>query len=788
MAERILKHIAHDQYINDLALYTIAVNLVRALPDYRDGLKPSSRRIIYAMENDEKAISEATMVKSAAVEGTVMKLYHPHSGTYSTFKTLINWFEIKEPIITGQGNWGSISGQGPAAQRYTECYLNQFGLDCVIGSLHNSKDVVDWAPTYTNKGQEPQYLPVKVPLLLINGIIGGIGTGIKADLPTHNLREVIDATLKLMANPNAEVVLIPDHCLPCDIIDTDWKNICNKGFGSYKARATIESSYDNKDFPILTITSLPTYGTGQVCEKIDKAIEAGKFPQILEVFDESKNEYGVRIVIKLKKGTDINFVKEALYKYTPCEQSFRVNFEVVAGTELVRMSYKSYLQKFIEFAINNKVKEYSSRLYTVATRIHKLDAFIKIVGSDDIDKVIKLIQKKNAANDAELIELLIGKYHLTDVQSSYIINAAIKQLSKGYLAKYKEEFKKLSDEEKWLESRITNESLIVEDVKADLIAIRNKYGKPRCCKVIKVSNLGNIPEGTFKIVITENNYIRKLGENDVINTIKGDKPKFAMTVSNLENLLLFDNKGRVFKLPIHKIPIIAKNDPGIDIKGVIKGLTADIINVFYEPNITKLAKQKSKVYVAVLSKHNMIKKLEIQDFINVPPSGIIYSKLNIDDEIVDIQIVSDNLDLIIYSDNKALRVSSKDVCCLKRNTIGTLAMGGSHGDLKGMSIIYPDAAYVIVVTESGCVNKFLISGFERKARNKPGSGVIKLGKNDKIFKIYGADDHCILKISTAADTIDIPISNIPSGSSISAGTKMVSTKSDIILEADISTK
>ena len=788
MGEKILKHIAHDQYISDLALYTLAVNLVRALPDVRDGLKPVTRRIIYTLLNDEKALYPKT-VKAQKVNGDVMGNYHPHGDSYPSFKTLINYFEIKMPIVNGQGGWGSVAGDPQSAARYTECGLNPFGLECVCGALATNKEVVDWNPTYTNASQEPQYLPVKVPLLLINGILGGIGTGVKADLPSHCINEVIDATLKLIDNPNAPVVLIPDHCLPCDIIDTDWKNICNKGQGNYRARATMEVTYDKNDYPYITITSLPSYGTSNVVTKIEEGIDNGKFPQILDINDESKNEYGVRIVIKLKKGTDVNFVKEALFKYTPCEQSFRVNFEVVLGTELVRLSYKEYLNLFIQFAINNKIKEYAARNYVVATRLHRLDAFIKIVGSKDIDKIIDMIKKRKESTDNELIELLIKKYGLTNIQASYIINAQIKQLSRGYLGKYKEEFDKLSKEESWLEDRLANDHLILQDVKEELKYIKKKYGRDRICKVIQVSNLGNIPDGNFKMVITENNYIRKLTENDPVNIIKGDRPKFVVNVSNLESLILFDNKGRVFKLPVHKIPIVSKSDPGIDIKGVIKGLTADIISVMYEPQLITLAKLKQKVYIAILSKNNTLKKLDIQDFLNVPPSGIIYSKINPDDDIVSTQLISDNMDLILYSNDKALRISSKDVVLLKRNTIGTLGMGGKHGPMEGMSIIYTDknnpTRYIVVITESGKINKFLVSGFERSQRNKAGSRVIDLGKNDRIHSLFGVTDSNILSILTTSGQIEIPVKDITLASSVSKGEKFIKTKSDIILKAEL---
>lgn len=785
MSERILKHLSQDEYIQDLAKYTIAVTLARALPDIRDGLKPSSRRILYVLDRYGYIGNKTN--KSQSIVGKLLE-FHPHGdGIYDTFKTMTNWFEAKVPLIKPQGNFGTISGEGPAAMRYTECSLNEFGLECVIGSLHNSDAVVSWNPNYKGDDVEPQYLPVKIPLLLVNGTLGGIAVGIKADIPTHNLTEVIDATLRLMDDPSTPVVLIPDHCLPCEIIDTDWKSICNKGSGYYRARATMEVSYDDKDYPLITITSLPYPGTNSIVEKINEGVEKGRFPQILDVNDESKNEYGVRIVIKLKKGSDVNFVKSSLYKYTPCEQNIRVNFEIVVGTELQRLSYKAYLNAFIQFAINNKFREFNAREKVIATRLHKLEAFIKIVGSPDIDKIINLIKKKNTSSDNELIELLIGKYKLTDVQASYIINAPLKQLSKGYYNKYVEEAKKLNEEEAWLDSRLSNDSLIMEAVKEDLLYIRQKYGTPRICKVVKATESDDIPEGIFKFVITDNNYVRKLSENEVVNVIKGDKPKFINTINNTENLLLFDNKGRVFKLPIHKIPIIAKQDPGIDIKTVLKGLTADIIAVFNEKAIISAAKLRHKVYITIVTSGSMIKKIDIQDLLNVPPSGIIYSKLNPDDSVVGVAMTDDKLDMVIYSGTKALRISTADIPCYKRNTLGVAAMN-TKIPVEGMNILYSDSKTILVVTRQGKVNRFSVDGLPKSQRNKAGNNVIKLAKGDSIQAIYGITDKddktMSLLITTINGLASVPLSTIPVGSSISPGNK-ITNKTDPVVKSQI---
>ena len=782
---KVIDRVAHDQYIQDLAIYATATNLSRALPDWRDGLKPGGRRIIYALVHDEKAIGKR-LVKSAAVTGTIMKKYHPHgdSGVYNTFKTLINPFEAKVPLMTGQGNFGTIGSDPPAAQRYTECSINEFGMECVIGALADSKEVTSWNPTYDGTSEEPVYLPVRVPLLLINGILGGIGTGIKGDLPTHNLSEVIDATVALIDNPDADIVLIPDHCLPCDIVDTDWKSICDTGYGIYKARATIEQSMDKKDCPVLTITSLPYYGTTAVENSIKDGIASGKFPQIINVDDLSQDN-NVKIVITLKKGSDANFVKESLFKYTGCERSCRVNFEVVNGVELTRFSYKEYLTMFIHFMVSNKIREYSARLNKVATRSHRLEAFVKIVGSPDIDKIINLIKNKGTGTDAELVELLIKKYKLTDIQAEYILNAAIKQLSKSCFMRYSEEFKQLLEEDKWLEDRISNVNIIFQDVRQELLNIKAKYGTPRICKVIKATDVNSIPEGTFNVIITENNYIRKIDEFETSVAVKGDNIKHINVVSNTDSLLLFDSRGRVFKLPVHKVPIVAKNDPGIDIKSMVKGLTADIVNMIQESKIKAIVDdRKAVVYLAVLSKNNTIKKLDIEDFLNVPPSGIIYSKPSPDNEIVYVQFITDDVDIVIYSKNKVLRISGADIPLYKRNAAGVGAMN-TKGDIEKMNFLFGDSEYVVIVTVNGMVNKFNSSGLVRSQRNKAGSSVIKLANGDSIYAVYGCSDRDIIRISTGAEIIDVPVSSIKIGSSVSKGEKVISTRSNSIISTEL---
>nr|DAT97558.1 MAG TPA: DNA topoisomerase 2 alpha [Caudoviricetes sp.] len=802
--EKILQRNCHSLYIEDMARYSIVNNLKRSIPEIKDGLKPVQRRIIYCMAKDERAIGSHT-VKSTAVIGTILKKYHPHGDTsvYDAMKPLSNWFERKIPLLIPGGNFGNIGGDGASAPRYTFATLSPFAVECVMGGLQDSSAMADWLPNFDDTCKEPKYLPCKVPLLLINGA-DGIGVGLSTSIPPHALIDVLDATIALIDNPTIDIVLIPDHCIPCDIIDTDWKDISMKGSGSYRARGHIYTTHgkviedpkkrgeihivenENEGNPLLIVKSLPEYNTNKITSQIEALVAGGKFPQILDINDASDTDnVGVCIIVKLRKGADTEFVKSALYKFTDIEKSFSVNFEAVDDIASVRMNYKSYLESFIQFTMNNKFRELYNRLEVINTRYHKIDAFIKVIKSGYIDEFINMIKKKKGTDEASLVEFLIKHAKVTDLQASFILNASIKSLSYDSLARYEEEAKKIIDELNYIEPIITDDNKIKELVKEELIYIRNKYGTPRVCKIIQSSDTGNIPKGNFKIVVTENNYIRKLSPDDVINIVKGDKPKYVIDlVDNTENIILFDNKGRVYLLPIHKVPLCGKSDGGIDIRLSIRGLTADIVNIMYETWIKKAAKNANKYFVLVLTKNHYVKKLDIEDFLKVPPSGIIYSKLNGDDNVVSVQIVSDQLDLVVYSNHKALRVPMTDIPCYKRNSIGVGIMN-TIDDIHGCSIIYPETTDIIVVTQSGKVNKFPATGLEVSNRGRAGNSVIKLGRNDEIFNVYGVVPTSILNINTSSGMINIPVADIPVGSSISSGEKMVSTKSDVILNTSI---
>ena len=788
MPEQIIQKDSLTLYKEDMFRYGIETNRRRSVVDVRDGLKLVQRRILDVMYIDEPCSTK--FVKTAAIVGIVMKKSHPHgdASIKDAIKPMVNDWEIGIPLIDTMSNFGSVQGKGAAAPRYTEIKLSDFCLDCVIADLRKSKEVVDWVDTFDYRDKEPEYFPVAVPLLLIEGTYG-LGVGLRAEIPKHNINEVIDATLKLIQDPSAPVVLVPDHCLPCEIVEANWKQISNTGHGKYKVRGIIdiESKGETSNLIIRSVPDRVYFDRGMpekggVKYKILDMIKEGKLPQITAVEDQSEDG-NMKIVIKLKKGSDPNYVRDMIYKHTQMEGTYTVNFEVLNGVEPLRMSYKSYLQFFIEQRMAIKFRMYANRFQEANTRYHKIKSYVEVLESNVLDQILNVIKKQKEINDENLVETLIKKFGLTDIQASFIINSTYKTRSKGYIDAYKKEMADLEKKRDKYIIMLTHDGEIMNEIIQELQEFKKKYGRPRKCKIVKKNDINHIPEGSFNIVITENNYIRKLSPSDNILTIKMDNPKHIISVDNTENILIFTDSGKVFNLPVHKIPITERNNAGTDIRILVKGLTSEIIKIMYLPKVKELAnKLNEKHFMTVLTEGNTIKKLNLEDFLNVPPSGILYTKLNNNDKVVGVSIVEDKSNIVIYSDRKALCVPLTQIPHYKRNSLGVAAMD-TKDRIDGFAPVELDNTDVVVITHSGRINKFSIAGLHISDRYRAGNNVIKLGKTDSIHSIYCVNDKDIIKVTTKTDKIEIPVAQLQRGSSISGGEKVL--KNDIILKTEI---
>lgn len=790
MSEVIEQKNCLEQYKFDMVRYGIEVNLKRTAPDIRDGLKLVHRRILYAMGCELPC--RTRQVKSAQVTGKVIGEYHPHGDTsvYEAAVNMCNWWSTYIPLLASETSMGSIQGGRAAAQRYTEMMVSEFAKDVIFKELCETPKVVDWVPNYAGDKVEPECLPIMLPLLLINGTFG-IALGKQISIPPHNINEVIDATLRLIDNPDADVVLIPDQCQRCEIVDTDWTQISNSGSGNFKVRGiidieTIDAGKNNEHFA-LVIKSTPDMvnldeSDSSVRATLDKLINEGKLPQISAMFEDSSEEKGMRFVIHLKKGADPQYVKDYLYKATNLQKTQSVNFEVVNDLSPVRLSYKAYLQSFIMQRKLVKFRYYCIKLQKTRTDLHEKEACIAVIKSGKINEIIKKIRSSKSKNDDELVAWLTKLLDITDMQAKFILNYPIKKLAPVYLKSYEDAVARLKQIEKYCIDMIVDDNKILGEIKQDLINLKQKYGFPPKRKLISANEIANIPQGTFNIVITENNYIRKLPANENIGSVRGDNPVAVIKIENTSDVIFITAQGRMFKFPVHKIPITERASAGIDIRILVKGISSEIIEMFDADKIKQLAGLKRKFYAVMVTKGNYVKKLDLEDILVSTQGGIIMTKLNPGDLVKDIKIIPDDLDIIIYSDRKALRCKMKDIPNYKRNTLGVFAMN-TNNEIDGISAIDRSDTDIVVITDSGKANKFSASGLSLGKRYMAGNSVIKLGKTEKIVAMFGTKDTYIINLVTKNSKLNIRVSDIARSSSISPGVKLLNLKNDVILKA-----
>jgi len=780
MSEKIVERNSTEQFRSDYQRYGIYVTFSRVMPDYRDGLKPVQRRILWAMYNNSGATSRT--VKCATIVGDVIGKYHPHgdAAVYGTIKPMTNWFESYLPTIQNQGSFGNFQGDSASAPRYTEAKLNKFSLECIIDEIRESPKCIDWESNFDNTLKEPAFLPVKIPLLLINGAFG-IGLGKKTEIATHNTNEVIDATIALIQNPNAEITLVPDHCLRCEIVETDFRSISNTGYGYYKVRGVVEIG-EYKGNTALFIRGTPNLVfLNSITDKIDELVEKKKLIQIQACYDES-TEFDMKYVVVLKPGADPNYVRDVLYKETQLEKTERINFEVLNGLNAIRMSYKSYLLSFIDHRMITKFRAYTNRLQLIQTKIHEREIYIKVLESGEVDNIIKYIRKQKDTDDTPLIEYLINKLKITDLQAKFIINTDLRKLSKGYLNKYKEQVKELEQEKSYYLNMINNEGLIKQEIVNELLDAKAKYGHPRICKIVKERKVNEVPKGAMTVTITSKNFIKKVPKGTNIGNFKGDTIKTIIEADNSSSILIFDNMGKVFKLPIDKIPFVDNRSNGTDIRFLIKGLTSDIVTCIPQDTIRNGGGKDNinRSYLVCLTRKGYIKKMDDGDFINIQASGIRYVALEDDDFVVSVRLADDTMSFLVFSDRKVMQLPMEYVPSMKRNAKGNKTFRTDLVD--GILDFYAGYEYILVVTRKGKVNKIPITSLPNIAIPKKESSVIKLGNDDSIFNIIPMNNNDVIRVVMLNEPFDMPVNDIPVGSSISTGQKLFNTRKDSILQ------
>lgn len=769
-----------QSYYDNAKEYALYVNMHRMIPA-KDGFIPVQRRILYAALHNSGAINN---IKSATVVGDTMGHYHPHgdSSIQGALYQLVNWFNTKVPLFDGTGTFGNTNGDAAAAMRYTEVCLSEFAQEVVLDELRQSKESVDWIKTYDNRHMEPAYLPVKVPLLLVNGS-GNIAVGEKIDIPSHNLCDVIDQCIALIKNPNHQVVLIPDHCQKTEIINNDWRKISDQG-GPYQIRGCVEvGEYEGdtkryRGLPCVHIRSCPnSVYLKAVTEKLEELVKGNKIYGILDVEEHSSID-NMDYVIILKSGVDPYFIKDSLYKNTRLQTTCRVNMLVVDTLDnnnpIKRYNYTTYMKDWINFRRVTKHRFILNKVQKMSTEMNMLQNYIWSIESGKVDEALNIIKSaKKDADDTALVNLLIKKLGINDIQAEFFINCEVKKLAKSYLLKHKERFTKLSEEVNRLNQIVIDPRELDNAIIEELLYIRKKYGKPRQTVVIS-NEKDNIPAGKFTIIISkkEHRIIKKAGDDISIK----NPEDIILIVDNTDTLLLFDEIGRVYPIQVYKIPFSGPTTKGgIDIRILNKYINTPIRSVLPKSQF-ELADQKT-TYLTTITNQGYIKKMNIGDFLNCPNSGLTYSKAAPDDLIHSVFIHDDKntrFQFIIASSNKAICLDSSEIPLLKRNSRGNQTILTNNGVIDFIGYIDKSKNYLLVGTQNGYLNKIEMSVL-KMGKGRKGNKLINLGKTDRIADIASVDDNNVIDIISIPGPVistSVKVSDIKNSSSVSSGTKI----------------
>ena len=735
--------------------YAMSVIVSRALPDLRDGLKPVHRRILYAMQ-DIGARPNSSYYKSARIVGEVLGKYHPHSDTavYDSMVRMAQDFSLRAMLIDGQGNYGSIDNDPPAAMRYTEARLSSIAEE-MLANLH--EETVDFEENFDGSLKEPVVLPTRLPNLLINGG-AGIAVGMATNIPTHNPYEICEAVNFLIDNPLSEdaellkIVKGPDFPTGGLILGREGiQSAYMTGRGSVMMRAVAEIEESKNDRFRIVIKELPyQVNKAGLVEKIADLSRDKKIEGISEIRDESDRE-GIRVVIELRRATQPMVVLNNLYKLTPMQTSFAVNMVALDKGTPKTLTLKQALQGFIEFREEVVNRRSKFELKNAKNRIHILERLLLALA--DIDKVISTIRNSKDSEDATAN--LISEFKLSNIQAKAILEMQLRRLAALETEKIKNEYKLLEERIKELEIIIDDKARRLAIVKEETIEVSQKFTKKRLTKIIK-------EEGTFDraalephesvvVTLSSGQYIKRIptktyqsqhaaGRGKSAQDLKEDDPmKQLLVVDTHDILLFFTNKGRVFSLNTYELRAdVNRSTRGVPILNLIQidGVNEKITSMISAGNL----KDYLDSFLIFATKKGTVKKLSIKHLSNIRKSGLKVINMSEDDELVNVRILEPEEDImIITSDGLSIRFPNSDLRELGRNAAGVRGIKLKGQDyVVAMDVGLPeDKLFVISREGKGKMTRLnKADGSEPiyRIQKRAGSGVktFKLKNSDKV--------------------------------------------------------
>lgn len=780
--DRIIKINIENEMKSAYIDYSMSVIVSRALPDVRDGLKPVHRRVLFGM-NEMGNNSDKPHKKAAKAVGEVMGKYHPHgdSSIYGTIVRMAQPWAMRECLVDGHGNFGSIDGDGPAAMRYTEVRLQKIGEEMLRDI---DSDTVDFQPNYDNSAKEPVVLPTRIPNLLVNGS-SGIAVGMATNMPTHNLAESINACVALIDNPDMSVAELMQH-IPAPDFPTGGtiygyngvKEAYETGRGRIviRAKATIEQE---KDHEIIVVHEIP-YGVNkaELIRYIADLVNEKKLEGIADLNDESDYK-GMRIVIKLRTDANSNVVLNKLYKMTPMQSAFSVNNVALVNGRPKLLNLKEIVQAFVDHRHEVVVRRTRFELAKAQERAHILEGLI--IASDHIDEVIAII--RHAANSDEARATLMERFSLSEMQAQAIVNMRLYQLTGLEQSKLHANYEEVMKLIAHLEEILNDEHVCRELIKSELIEIRDAYGNPRRTDIDYTAGDFNAEDfyadDEMIITISHMGYIKRTPLSEFraqnrggvgsrgSNTREEDFIEYIYPASMHSNILFFTQRGMVYKMKVYELPEGTKSSKGRAIQNLLNIEPGDSVNAFIRCKNLEDAEFTSTHNLVFATRQGVIKKTSLAEYARVNIKGKKAILIREGDQVIGVQLTDGNSEILMANRNgRAIRFNESTVRQMGRVSTGVRGMrldDDPNDEIIGMICMHPDDnKNVMVISENGFGKRSLLDGY--RITNRGGKGVKSMNVTEKTGHVVALlsvdDDNDLVIINRSGITLRARVADI----------------------------
>ncbi len=782
--------------------YAMSVIIGRALPDVRDGLKPVHRRILYAMYK-EGITSDKRYSKCAGVVGEVIKKYHPHgdSAVYDTLVRMAQGFNMRYPLIDGQGNFGSVDGDPAAAYRYTECRLSRLAEELLADI---EKETVDFAPNFDESTEEPLALPTRVPNLLINGS-DGIAVGMATKIPPHNLTEIVDATILLINKPNASIdevlSLVPGPDFPTGAFiygKSGIKSAYATGRGQFTMRAKAAIERPTKDKQQIVVTEIPfQVNKAKTIERIAQLVQDKKIEGVSDIRDESDRD-GMRIVIELKRGEQPEVILNNLYKHTQLQENFGMIMLAIVNGQPRTLSLPEAIQLFIDHRVSVVRRRTAYLLRKAQERAHILEGFLKAL--KHLDAIIRLIRASKTPKDAR--EGLMARFDFTERQAQAILELQLQRLTALEREKVQEEYDalqaKIAEYQEILRSDRVLKKVIVDELKQ----VQKEYGDVRRTEIIeeqaeiKLEDLIAVED--VVITVSHSGYTKRTPLSIYRQQGRGGKGRLGMKTreedfvehlfiaSTHSYILVFTNTGRVHWLKVYEIPDVGAAGRGKNIVSLVNLSSGEKLAALVavkelpekpEDKAVNGATHAAVGYVILVTRKGVIKKTRLYEFSNPMSRGIIAMGIDKGDELIDAKLTTGNDTIFLAThEGMAIRFPETDVRDMGRPAYGVRGMDLDDDDyIVGMEIV-GEKELILSVTEKGYGKRTQIT--EYRLQSRAGKGVINVKtveRNGKVVRALSVTEESeVMIISERGKITRLDASEIRESGRSAQGVRLIS--------------